>query len=356
MERKIIKRNKRVKKKLVRLLPSYALKTLLKKDFPHWAYIYITRKCNESCDYCSYTGDSPEMSEQELISAIDKVHELGTRYVSFFGGEPTLRRRKLVRAIKHASLEKRMFTQLPTNASLLDGDYLDELGSAGLDMIDVSFDSLQNAAGSRKNLHNNSDIFKEILKSRDKYGFQFKTNQVITRNNYEEIDKIFEFAKENNIALSLRLAFSPPLKERSSAKIYFQNTPEDIKIVEDISKNLINKKKQGYLTSEPIEFYEAMPSFVKQEENIWKCNALRNNITIETNGLVRLCGALSFGQGNLEIHFSELTTKNYKKLNDKAKAFLPICNDNCLAAAYFCSDFYLKNPITFLKDAAFKAP
>ncbi len=357
METKIAKQNNRKSftRKLAGLLPNHFMKTLFSEKFPVWAYIYMTRKCNENCSYCFYKDDNtPEMSGEELISAIDKAHELGTRYVSFFGGEPTLRRRELINSIKHASLEKRMFTQLPTNGSLLTQDYLDELGEAGLDLLDVSFDSLKGAEGSKKNLICREGLFDKIKNSREKYHYALKINYVVTPHNYAEVDDVFEFAKENDIIVSARLAFAPPLNGQSNTDIYFKNTSEHIKIVEELSKKLIEKKRQGYRTSEPIEFYEKMPEFVKGSKNLWKCDALENNLTIECDGTVRLCGALPCKKGKMEIHFSELNPDYYQRLRKESEALIEKCNDKCMAAAYFCSQFYERHPITFLKNVVLK--
>jgi molybdenum cofactor biosynthesis enzyme MoaA len=65
----------------------------LVRPTPLWAILYVVRRCNLSCAYCGFKDDTiPDPPLELLLSAIDKIRELGCRFVSLTGGEPTLRR------------------------------------------------------------------------------------------------------------------------------------------------------------------------------------------------------------------------------------------------------------------------
>ena len=108
--------SRRTRDKIRGNLVQYVKPLIMGKKFPVWAYLFVTRNCNLACTYCHVNrkacekmgmqGASVEMSSDELKEAIDKLYSLGTRYISFFGGEPTLRRKELVEAIKHVTESK----------------------------------------------------------------------------------------------------------------------------------------------------------------------------------------------------------------------------------------------------------
>jgi len=110
---------------------------------------------------------------------------------------------------------------------------------------------------------------------------------------------------------------------------------------------VIEKKKEGYAVSEPVEFYEAMKKWVRGEKDFWKCDAGRHHLTINNNGKVMQCALLT---DDLGLHFSELDRDYAEKLQRQVDENLARCNDNCLAAAYFCGQHYRKHPTSLFKQ------
>ena len=121
------------------LLPSF-----LKSRFspvPLWTHIYVTRKCNLNCKYCFVKDQKKtELDGKGLINVIDKLYALGCRFISFFGGEPTIRK-DFVDMVEYAN-RKGMFTHMTTNGILLTPDYINRLGKAGIDIVNLSVDSV----------------------------------------------------------------------------------------------------------------------------------------------------------------------------------------------------------------------
>ena len=107
------------------------------------AIIALTYNCQCSCDHCvtakyKKRGES-ELTTDEFMMIIDKLPEIGVNMVSFFGGEPLLRR-DLLALIKY-SKQRGLKVQLETNGYLLTAKLAKELKNAGLDTVGVSIDS-----------------------------------------------------------------------------------------------------------------------------------------------------------------------------------------------------------------------
>ena len=116
-------------------------------------------------------------------------------------------------------------------------------------------------------------------------------------------------------------------------------------MVDRLVDTIIARKTQGYVTSEPPEFYEAMRRYVRGEKGFWECDAGRYHLTINNNGKVMQCALLT---DDLGIHFRELDRDYAERLAPQFDLNLAVCNDRCLPAAYFCSSHYRRHPSTFI--------
>jgi pyruvate formate lyase activating enzyme len=105
----------------------------------------FTHGCNFSCGFChnwdtTFSSTGRPLTPQELARFLDgQLRSSETPRLGISGGEPTLNRRWLVDFIEELKMRHRdLRIQVDTNASLLTGDYLDELYDAG--MTDISPD------------------------------------------------------------------------------------------------------------------------------------------------------------------------------------------------------------------------
>lgn len=333
----------------------YLQSLLSGRPFPVWAYILLTRKCNLTCSYCYVTEDKlkemglstpkKEMDLSELKYTVDKLASMGTRWISFFGGEPTLRKRELLKVIEYASKSKQIFTQLPTNAFLLkDETYVENLGQAGIGLIDVSLDSVARFDASKKDLYHREEVFETLFRGRERHRYGIKTNLVLTKGNLDQLTPVMDFADRHNIIISIRLAFRPPIKPtgwKEETDVFFSSDPEDVKMVDDAANTILQRKADGIVTTEPNEYYHAMKRHVRGEAGIWKCDAGKHHLTIDSDGAIMQCSVLLDGLGTTVF---ELDKRYFEKLENAIEDNLRKCNDNCLAAAYFCSRHYRNNP------------
>jgi cyclic pyranopterin phosphate synthase len=122
--------------------------------------ISVTDRCNFRCPYCmpkevfgaahAFLRDPQLMSLGEITRIVRAFQALGVEKVRLTGGEPLLRvdAAELVRALKH-DLNVRD-VGLTTNGWLLE-KYAPALRKAGLDRVNVSVDSLNDATAGRMN-------------------------------------------------------------------------------------------------------------------------------------------------------------------------------------------------------------
>ena len=71
-------------------------------------------------------------------------------------------------------------THLSTNGTLLTPKYIEKLGQKGIDIINLSVDSILEFDGSKKNYTKSKKVLQDLIKYRKKYGFEITTNLVIT--------------------------------------------------------------------------------------------------------------------------------------------------------------------------------
>src|SRR5213594_4146131 len=111
---------------------------------PYALLAEITYRCPLHCPYCSnptQARNGGELTTDEWKRVIREAAALGVLQIGFSGGEPLARRdlTELVRAARDANL----YTNLITSGIGLDDDRVRDLRDAGLDSVQLSFQSDQ---------------------------------------------------------------------------------------------------------------------------------------------------------------------------------------------------------------------
>lgn len=162
--------------------------------------ISITQKCNLNCPYCHKEGQiesEKELSLEEISKIIKSASELGIKKIKITGGEPLLRKDivDIIKIIKNNDFED---VSLVTNGLLLD-KYAKDLKEAGLNRINIGCDSLNSNF-----LKNRDNIIKGLKAAKEAGLYPIKLNMVVLKNiNNDEIDKMIEFARVNDVILQL---------------------------------------------------------------------------------------------------------------------------------------------------------
>ena len=109
---------------------------------PYRMDLAITYRCNNACSHCynARSRDFPELDTSTWKKILDRLWDLRIPHVVFTGGEPTIRE-DLPELIKHAE-NNGQITGLNTNGrKLSDPRYMEALVEAGLDHVQVTFES-----------------------------------------------------------------------------------------------------------------------------------------------------------------------------------------------------------------------
>jgi pyrroloquinoline quinone biosynthesis protein E len=109
---------------------------------PYLLLAELTHRCPLHCPYCSNPSSYPggdELSTADWRRVIGEAAEMGVLHVGFSGGEP-LQRRDLTELVS-AAREAGLYSNLITSAIGLSRSRAEELKKAGLDCVQISFQS-----------------------------------------------------------------------------------------------------------------------------------------------------------------------------------------------------------------------
>jgi MoaA/NifB/PqqE/SkfB family radical SAM enzyme len=258
---------------------------------PLQTVLFISDKCNLACKHCTvYQLKNPHIKTYEKIKEeLEYSYRLGSRFVDFEGGEPTLWRDgdkdlnsliRLSKAIGFFSATLTTNAQLPFSGSEADsiwvsldgiGDFHDEIRGKG------AFNRLvKNIAGANHP--------------------QLSVNMVINSRNYTSVEETIEFAKNNPHIQSISLNFHTPYEGTEYLFLEWEKRSEVIDLI-------LRMKKAGYPIMNSVSGLKLMKHnrFKKQ---CWVSNFIMSDGTRltecqgKTAGVCDRCGLSMSGEMN----------------------------------------------------------
>lgn len=157
----------------------------------------ITHRCPLHCPYCSnplqLASQAQELKTEEWERVLNEAAEIGVLHVGFSGGEP-LQRSDLVQLVA-AAREAGLYSNLITSSLGLNPRRLEELKRAGLDSIQISFQS--DEATLADQIAGVSAHAKKLEAARmvREFDFPLTINAVLHRGNIERLEKIISLAE-----------------------------------------------------------------------------------------------------------------------------------------------------------------
>ena len=158
----------------------------------------ITHRCPLHCPYCSnpleLASQANELTTAEWKRVLTEASELGVLHVGFSGGEP-LQRADLVELVA-AAREAGLYSNLITSSLGLNRSRAEELKSAGLDSIQISFQSDEQGLADRI-AGTSAHVRKlEAASMVQELGFPLTINTVLHRGNIERLGQIISLAEQ----------------------------------------------------------------------------------------------------------------------------------------------------------------
>lgn len=320
--------------------------------------LIVTRKCNFRCTYCYQEYENRDMSQNVyddvtsfIINQIKK-NKFKNVYISFFGGEPTLRANEINNFMKNLLIKNSELDNpasirgiITTNGYLLKPNIIEEFLANKIVRYQITVDGLENEHNSSRYLTDKSGTWDTIIKNLMYFkSVKNKEVSVLIRTNvtpeiYENIDEWLEFLNNNfNDSKVYRIHFE-------AAKNYGKMNKYDIKLCDnetEVILDIIDKAKKWRLPLELIGFRTAPFSLI--------CYAARYfHYIVDYDGTVKKCTSSSLDEpyntigtlkdGNLVIDFEKAARwTSYNLSNNCIECeILPICYGRKCPA---CRDYY----------------
>ncbi len=196
----------------------------------------ITNRCNTRCKYCDYWKypEEKELTTRDIFRIIDELAGLGTRAISFTGGEPLVRE-DIGMVINYAAA-KGIASKINSNGFLIKNK-INEL--AKINQVNLSFDGPQDIHDHIRGNGSYKAIFEavSVLKNNKK---KIAFHTVISKYNYSTIDFILEKCEETDVG-----AFFQPATELYLFKKGLNPYAIDRDNFNKAISLIINRKKGG---------------------------------------------------------------------------------------------------------------
>jgi MoaA/NifB/PqqE/SkfB family radical SAM enzyme len=259
--------------------------TLLKRRIPLAVRFQLTNRCDHRCLYCNvWNTKSEELSTEQIFSLLKQLREMGTKTISFSGGEPLLREdiSEIINCCKNLGISPSM-----NSRGALIEKKIKELKN--LDQIKVSIDGPE-------------EIHDFLARKKGAYQQSIKTVEValnnkikviltttITKYNLDHVEFVLALAEKYNL-----LAAFQPLK-RLARGVEDMNDlyPEEEKYKKVIEKFIFLKKggnKHMRNSLIGLEHIWHWPSYNHQ----LPCSAGKIFCIIETNGDLYPCDRIRY--------------------------------------------------------------
>ncbi|MGI6740102.1 MAG: radical SAM protein [Brevefilum sp.] len=323
-----------------------------KLSAPYRMDLAVTYRCNNDCSHC-YNARSrkyPEMSLDEWKQVIDRVWSLGIPHIVFTGGEPTLFA-GLPELIVYAE-EKGIITGLNTNGRRLSNqDYLDALVNAGLDHIQITFESHDEAIHDQ--MVSAKGAWKETVKGLEnvlRTPLYVMTNTTMLEENRHTIeDTLYFLAKIGVPTIGLNALIYSGKGETVGTGLKEEELPELL----DKAHHITLENNQRLIWYTPTQYCHFNP--IQRGLGVKGCTAALYNMCVEPNGDVIPCQSYYHALGNLlqkpwkEIweHPLAVALRHRTNIPDGCKTcdFLSECGGGCPLAREHQTISPIQNPI-----------
>jgi MoaA/NifB/PqqE/SkfB family radical SAM enzyme len=298
---------------------------------PVLCYLYTEWRCNIDCHYCfQYNNDLSGMDLETAKSSVDWLKSIGCRVLSLMGGEPLVRKDFVLEIIRYGA-ENGFFMYLPTNGYLMDRDFIDEIGRAGVAAINLAVDCVAPRKGLPKALLNIEPQFRYLVEQQKKYGYILFLNINICRNNIKDAKLLTEIAHQNHIGTDYHLN-EPP---HSIVNVDHYNHQEDMLSigpdqydeVDGLLDWLIEKQKQGWPMVNSIEQLKAFKERMRGRMGLWDCRAGHNGALIRPDGSLSPCFDLITYDHDWGRIWEPLFDQT--ELQAVKEKCLPLCSSTC---------------------------
>jgi len=263
---------------------------------PYRMDLALTYRCNNGCGHC-YVGrppDFPEIGLAEWKQVIDRCWEAGIPHITFTGGEATLVPH-LRELIEHAE-DVGLVTGLLTNGRRLsDRAYLDGLLEAGLDHIQITIESHDEAIHDQMVCAEGAwrETVEGIRNSVDA-DIYLMTNTTLTDLNVPHIEETIDFVADLGVPT---VACNGLIFAGKGRDVGIGIPEADLEPIMERVKDRADEHELRLIWYTPTRYCEFNP--LEHDLGVKGCSAARYNMAIEPNGDVLPCQSYFQPMGNM---------------------------------------------------------
>ncbi|MDR1516783.1 MAG: radical SAM protein [Dysgonamonadaceae bacterium] len=277
-------------------LPLWFFKAkFLGRKKPLQTVLFINDNCNLRCKHCViYAKTAPIIKSYEQIrEELLYSYRLGSRFVDFEGGEPTLWRQgdKDLNSLIDLAKEIGFFsTTITTNAQR-------PFAGSKADSIWVSLDGIGKFHDEIRGKGAFDKLVENIATAKHK---ELSVNMVVNTLNYTSVEETIEFAKNNPHIKSISINFHTPFEGSEDLFLDWGKRCEVIDLV-------IAKKRVGYPIMNSVSGLKSMKD-LRFEKECWVTNFIMVDGTRypqcqgKEAGVCDSCGFAMAGEMNAVLH------------------------------------------------------
>lgn len=259
---------------------------------PEVAGIYLTRRCNLNCSYCSVSRNTRgrELDCLEWIQAMRVLDAIGIRKAVLLGGEPTLVS-GLDDIIRFVRNETRIDLAVVSNC-MAEMELLESLSNAGLERFSLSIDQITGGVADGGSLEKSGRAM-AVLDDLTDLGFsRITAYHVVSRLNLDELPDVIDSLSQKGIwsylipyHFGLGEDFWETRDREKDPRMAFG--PEDHKLLVRFSEQLIQAKRAGKLIANSSRYLEDVPQYMVDLN--WHCSPITAELRIDSDGSLMCC-------------------------------------------------------------------
>ena len=330
------------------------LAKLLGSGNPVDATLYLTRACNLRCTTCYVSASTPlpnELNASEWIKVVDKLSELGVRYLYLLGGEPLLLLNRGLLDIIRRGKENGMIVSLSTNGTLVSEEAAIKLRDSGVDQVQVSLDGPNPVVNDAIRGHGSFRKAINAVKHLENAGVAVTLSYTVTIINADYVKDFVKLAVDLNVPV-VTFVRVQEFGRASEGGLGISNevAHEVLVKLSELSDLNVKVVYSGFrfgllnLMSKAYSEAEGLLSRLKVI-NYGTCPAGRSRLVIDSNGDIYGCELLmrpEFREGNVRWDdLSKVWVSGFKAFRNRVLnpscvkcPFFKLCQGGCPARAY----------------------
>jgi len=303
---------------------------------PYRMDLALTYRCNLQCAHCYNARERnyPELDTDSWKRVIDRCWEAGIPHICFTGGESTLRD-DLPALIRHAQSTGQITGLLTNGVRLSDADYLHTLVEAGLDHVQITFESLDapvhdQMVGVPGAWEKTAQGIRNVLAE----NLYLMTNTTLLSSNAGQAVDTVDFLAEMGVPT---VGFNALIYAGKGASVGSGIRSEDLEPILEGVRTRTATHGQRLIWYTPTQYCHFDP--MQLELGVKGCSAARYNMCVEPNGDVIPCQSFYSSVGNIlvdpwdSIWNHKLCTwiRNHEYVRDECHAcpMLSQCGGGC---------------------------